>query len=117
MTPRAKQVILALLFWFAFAPAAVLGILCLPIGVLVYACGNENIRDWVYRCGKALDQFDNALVFGGLPQETISSHCGRWVKSGKPQPFKVRFVVALTNLFEKDHCVKAIEPPFADEDI
>lgn len=117
MSPRAKQVALALLFWFAFGPAAILGILCLPIGILLYALGNENIRDWVYRCGKALDQFDNALVFGGLPQETISSHCGRWVLSGQPLPLKVRFVVMLTNIFERDHCLKAIEPPFVGKDL
>lgn len=117
MSDRTKQVLLALLFWFAFGPIAILGIICLPIGVLLYACGNDNIRAWVYRCGKALDQFDNALIFGGLPQETISSHAGRWVLSGKPLPRLIRFVVWLTNLFEADHAVKAIEPPFVGQDL
>jgi hypothetical protein len=115
MTVRTKQVLLALLFWFAFAPIAILGIVCLPVGVLLYALGNDNIRDWVYRCGKALDQFDNALIFGGLPQETISSHTGRWVVSGRPMPFKFQFVYWLTDLFEEDHAVKAIEEPFEKE--
>jgi hypothetical protein len=117
MSPRTKQVLLALLFWFAFAPAAVLGILCLPIGVLAYALGNDNIRDWVYRCGKALDQFDNACFFGGLPQETISSHTGRYVLSGQQMPLMFRFVRWLTNLFEQDHAVKAIEKPFVGEEL
>lgn len=94
-----------------------LGILCLPLGVLAYACGNENIRDWVYRCGKALDQFDNALVFGGLPQETISSHTGRWVLSGQPIPWKFRFVIALTSVFEREHCLKAVEHPFVGAEL
>ena len=78
MSPRSRQVALGWLFWIAFAPLAILGILLQPIGILIYACGNDHIRAWVYRTGKALDQFDNALIFGGEPQETISSHCGRW---------------------------------------
>lgn len=117
MTARTKQVILALLFWFAFAPIAILGIICMPIGVALYAFGNDNIRAWVYRCGKALDQFDNALIFGGLPQETISSHAGRWVLSGQPIPWKFRFVIWLTDLFEDDHAIKAIEPPFVGQEL
>ncbi len=112
MTARTLQVFLGLLFWVAFGPLAIVGIICLPLGILCYSFGNDNIRAWVYRTGKALDQLDNALIFGGLSQETISSHCGRWVLSGLPLPLKVRFVVALTNLFEEDHCIKAIEHPF-----
>ena len=114
MSPRARQVCLGVLFWFAFAPFAILGILVQPITILIYACGNEHIRAFIYRTGKALDQFDNALLFGGEPQETISSHCGRWVLSGHPMPIKVRFVVMLTDLFEADHCVGAIEDAFKD---
>jgi len=115
MNDRTKQVLLALLFWFAFGPIALLGVLCLPIGIFCYALGNDNIRAWVYRCGKALDQFDNSLIFGGLPQETISSHAGRWVLSGQPIPWKFKFVIALTNIFEKDHALKAVEPPFVGQ--
>ena len=115
MSDRTKQVLLGLIFWVAFGPLAIVGIVCMPIGVLIYAVGNDHIRDWVYRCGKALDQFDNALIFGGLPQETISSHTGRWVVSKQPLPLKFRFVYWLTNLFEQDHAVKAIEPPFKDQ--
>ena len=114
MSPRARQVALGCLFWIAFAPIAIVGILIQPITILIYAFGNENIRAFIYRTGKALDQFDNALIFGGEPQETISSHCGRWILSGRPLPPKVRFVVMLTNLFEYNHCVSAIEDAFKD---
>ena len=112
MTPRAKTVAVGVLFWFAFAPVAILGLLLLPVGILLYALGNDNIRERVFQVGRAADQFDNALLFGGLSQETISSHCGRWVLSGQPLPLRVRLVVMLTDCFETDHCINAIQLPF-----
>jgi len=115
VSDRTRQVLLGMLFWMAFAPVAILTILLQPVLIIVYALGNDHIRAWVYRTGKAIDQLDNASIFGGDPKETISSHCGRWVVSGLTLPLKVRFVVMLTNLFEQDHCVKAIEKPFINE--
>jgi len=114
MSPRARQVAMGMIFWLAFAPAALLTILLQPLLILIYAVGNDHIRDWIYRTGKAIDQLDNASIFGGHPKETISSHTGRWLldTSGRPIPLKFRFVNWLTNLFEKDHCIKAIEEPF-----
>lgn len=115
MSARLIQVALGCLFWIAFAPVAIVGILLQPLTILIYAFGNDNIRAFIYRTGKALDQFDNALLFGGHPKETISSHVGRWLVSGRPVPWKFRTVAWLTNLFEKDHCIKAIEVPFLRE--
>jgi hypothetical protein len=113
MTDRVKQVLLAGLFWLAFGIPTFFIVAFLPVCIGLYACGNDAIRDWVYRVGKALDQLCNAALFNGFPQETISSHTGRYVKSGLPMPWKFRFVRWLTDLFEKDHAIKAIEPPFA----
>ncbi len=115
MISTLKQAILGFLFWIVFAPFAIATIILQPIFIVVYLFGDGNIRDWVYRTGKALDQLDNAAVFGGLPQETISSHTGRYVLSGQPLPWKFKFVVWLTNLFEQDHAVKAVEPEFKDQ--
>ena len=115
MTPRSRQVALGGLFWIAFAPLAIMGILLQPLAILIYALGNDHIRAWIYRTGKALDQFDNALLFGGEPQETISSHTGRYVLSGKPLPWKFAFVKWLTDRFEYNHCVEAIEEAFKNE--
>lgn len=117
MTYRAKQVLLGTLFWLAFGPAAVCLILGLPIGILLYGLGNDNIRAWVYRSGKALDALCNAGFFGGLPQETISSHTGRYIQSVKPVPWKFKFVNWLTSKFEENHAVKAIETPFNGQDL
>jgi hypothetical protein len=114
MTPRSRQVALGCVFWIAFAPIAIVGILLQPLTILIYALGNENIRAFIYRTGKALDQFDNALLFGGEPQETISSHAGRYILSGQPMPWKFRFVKWLTDKFEYNHCVGAVEDVFKD---
>ena len=115
MSARARQVVLGCLFWIVFVIPAMVCAMLQPLGILVYACGNEHIRDWVYRTGKAMDQFNNAAWFGGLPEETISSHTGRYILSGQQLPLKFRFVNWLTNLFEKDHCVNAVEDAFKGE--
>lgn len=119
MTERTRQVVLGLAFWIVFAIPALICIAFQPVGILLYALGNDNIRAWVYRTGKAIDQFNNAAWFGGLPQETVSSHAGRWFidTSGRPIPLKFRFVTWLTDLFEQDHVIKAIEEPFIGSDL
>jgi len=106
---------LGFLFWFAFSIPVQVSILVLPIFIIAYLLGAENLRPWVYRVGKALDQTANAALFGGNPKETISSHTGRWIVSGKPIPLKFQAVEILTDLFEEGHCVKAIEEPFIFE--
>lgn len=115
MSDRAKQVILGLLFWLAFSVPVVAAIVLLPLAIVAFACGADNIRPWVYHVGKALDQTVNAALFGGHPKETVSSHTGRWYTSGREVPLKFRLVMLLTNLFEADHAIKAIEAPFVNE--
>lgn len=50
----------------------------------------------------SIDQFFNTL-FGGDPDETMSSRMGKHV-----DPF-CNFVCKLLNLIQKDHCVRSIE--------
>ena len=103
---------MGLIFWLVFAPFDLMCIVLQPLAILAYALGNDNIRAWVYRTGKALDQLNNAAWFGGLAQETISSHTGRYILSGRPLPWKFRAVHRLTSWFEQDHAVKAVEKQF-----
>lgn len=123
MDIRVKQVALGFAFWFVFVIPGVLCLILQPVGIAVYALGNDNIRAWIYRTGKALDQFNNAAWFGGNPKETISSHTGRWYQAEHRTngavplaiPLRFQFVKWLTDLFEIDHVLKAIEEPFNDE--
>lgn len=117
MSARAKQAILGFLFWLAFGVPVVLALIFLPFAIIAYACGADNIRPWVYRTGKALDQTVNAALFGGHPKDTVSSHCGRWYidTSGRRIPLRFKLVKWLTGLFEQDHAIKAIEEPFLNE--
>lgn len=115
MGSRAQQAILGVLFWIAFGLPILLSLIALPLFILAYACGADNVRPWVYRVGKALDQTANAALFGGHPKETISSHTGRWLISGRDVPWQFAAVDALTGLFERGHCIKAIEEPFRNE--
>lgn len=112
-----KQVAAGLAFWLIFGLLALGAIATIPVAIALFALNIGNLRDWVYRTGKALDEVGNAAWFGGLPQETISSHTGRYIQSGKPLPFMFRLVVWVTDLFEKNHCVKAIEEPFLKEEL
>lgn len=60
----------------------------------------------------AIDQLANTL-FGGDPDETISSRLGKWARSGKNKRGnkKVLFKIAnfVVEFFEKDHFAKSIE--------
>ena len=115
MSDRAKQVLLGLLFWLAFSVPVAIAIVLLPFAIAAFACGADNLRPWVYRVGKALDQTVNAALFGGHPKETVSSHTGRWYTSNLNVPLKFRLVRLLTDFFEDRHCIKAIEEPFRNE--
>jgi hypothetical protein len=60
----------------------------------------------------SFDQFINT-IFGGDPDETISSRMGKWARNGennyglrKPLYVIANFIV---ELFEKDHFKKSIE--------
>jgi len=115
MIARLRQAALGLLFWVAFGIPVLMSLIVLPLFILAYACGAENIRPWVYRVGKALDQTSNAVLFGGHPKETVSSHAGRWIVSGRDMPLWVPVVDYATGIFEAEHCVKSIEEPFIFE--
>lgn len=58
------------------------------------------------------DQFVN-VIFGGDPDETISSRLGKWARRGKNQRGNKKFIFKLANfvveLFEKDHFAKSVE--------
>ena len=115
MSKTIRTSLMGLIFWAVFAPFAILTIALQPLLILIYAFSpSDKIRDWVYRTGKAIDQLDNAALFAGNPKETISSHTGRWYASGREVPLKFKVVHWITNLFEKDHVIKAIEEPFRD---
>ena len=54
----------------------------------------------------SLDQFANT-VLAGSPDETISSRAGKAMREGKAWGCVLCRVL---NWFERDHCVKSIEP-------
>lgn len=60
----------------------------------------------------AIDQLINTL-FGGDPDETLSSRMGKWVRTGKHKKGIRKKVYKIANciveLFEKDHFKKSIE--------
>ena len=60
----------------------------------------------------AIDQLINT-VFGGDPDETISSRMGKWARAGKHKKGDRKITYAIANfvveLFEKDHFAKSIE--------
>lgn len=120
MISRAAAVFVAICFWIVFTPITWLGASLLIVPILLYWFGIGNLRNFVYRVGKAEDQLINALLFGGNPKETVSSHTGRWIKRGRPDVrarFLFVFVEWLTGRFEKDHCTNAIEEPFNNEEL
>lgn len=52
---------------------------------------------------RALDHFVNATIFNGYAWESVSSHAWRERDNKK----WARFVIALTDLFQKDHCKRS----------
>jgi len=103
----------ALLMLIVFGAGTVLALPLVLIAIAVYALtGSAWCEEYVGFRGKSFDQVCNAYWCGGHPKETISSHAGRWIASGLPLPLWVRVVRAVTDVFERDHCVKAIEEPF-----
>lgn len=117
---RTVTALLGLIFWLAFSPLTIIVALFLWVPIVLYWLDIGNLRNFVYRVGKAEDQLLNAALIGGNPKETISSHVGRWVRAGRP---KVKvwimfvFVEWITGKFEENHCVEAIEEPFNREDL
>jgi len=102
-----------LLMFVVFSIGVVLSLPLFAIAIVAFLLtGSDYAAEFVGFRGKSLDQVCNAVYCGGHPKETISSHAGRWIVSGLPLPVWVRVVRAVTDIFERDHCVKAIEEPF-----
>lgn len=60
----------------------------------------------------SIDQFVNT-IFGGSPDETISSRLGKWARDEKHTSGIRKYIYIIVNyiveLFEKDHFKKSIE--------
>jgi hypothetical protein len=67
----------------------------------------ENVKQYFWNILISIDQFFNTL-FGGYPDETISSRLGKHLVKHDKCPF-CRMLCKFLNLFQKDHCVKSIE--------
>lgn len=116
MRKRLGETVAATLMWLVFTLMALpVLLLAFPFWIGRYAVtGRPEHRDAVKRPGKALDQVVNCAYFGGNPKETLSSHAGRWLfeKHGLPVPWWVEVVARITDVFEDQHVIKAIEKPF-----
>jgi hypothetical protein len=64
------------------------------------------MKRYIWNILIGIDQFFNA-VFGGDPDETISSRMGKHLAK-HDCPF-CNMMCKFLNLFQKDHCVKSIE--------
>lgn len=112
---RLGEAFAALLMWAFFGVAIVIFLAAFPLLVLRYVIvGTPSAREFVKQSGKSLDQVVNCAYFGGHPKETISSHAGRWLfeKHGLEVPWWVEVVARITDVFEEQHVIKAIEAPF-----
>ena len=70
------------------------------------------IKKYFWNLLLAFDQFINT-IFGGDPDETISSRMGKWARNGENNKgFRkplYKFVNFIVELFEKDHFKQSIE--------
>lgn len=73
---------------------------------------NSKIKRYFWNILIAFDQGVNA-IFGGDPDETISSRLGKWARSGKNNHGLKKYIWIVANWvverFEKDHFAKSIE--------
>lgn len=72
----------------------------------------SKVKRYFWNILISFDQFVNT-IFGGDPDETISSRLGKWHRAGKDST-GLRHVVyqianAVVELFQKDHFKKSIE--------
>ena len=74
----------------------------------------KYIKNWAI----ALDQYVNAVT-GGDPDETISSRLGKVLQTGECKVCKgfASIVCGFLNLFDKNHCIKSIDPSSGDDDL
>jgi hypothetical protein len=100
-----KERLAGFLLMTAIVPMALLGYLILcAVGI---TGRNERARAGV----RALDHFVNASVFNGYAWESVSSHAWR-----EQHRWWARWVIRITDLFQKDHCRRANkrEQPLVD---
>ena len=92
-----KERLAGFLLMTAVVPMAILGYLILWwVGLF----GNtERGRQGV----RALDHFVNATVFNGYAWESVSSHAWR----ERDSRWWAKWVIRLTDLFQKNHCQRA----------
>ncbi len=64
----------------------------------------KKFKQWVWNILIAIDQLVNT-IFGGDPDETISSRVGKDADKNKFAAFMVKFL----DIFEKEHCEKSKE--------
>jgi len=81
----------------AIVPLAVAGYL------MIVVVGTFGKVDRVRQGVRALDHFVNATIFNGYAWESVSSHAWRERENKK----WARFVIWLTDHFQKDHCKRA----------
>lgn len=67
------------------------------------------IRQYLYNLLYSIDQLGNSL-WGGCPDETISSRIGRLARAGRLRPLPRALMVILGKI-DRDHCRDAIEVP------
>ncbi len=120
---RIAKAFVAVLMWIYFSTGLILMIVLQALGIVAWLfTGNKKIEEWVKVTGKASDQCNNAAFYHGHPKETISSHAGRWYRAYINNeveeylvPDWVFMVDRITDIFERDHVLKAIEKPFEDQ--
>jgi len=64
-----------------------------------------NLKKWGFNALVSIDQLVNSL-FGGDPDETISSRAAKAKRDGKPWG---RHMCRMLHWFDKGHCEKSIE--------
>lgn len=73
----------------------------------------QKTKRWFWNVLIGLDQFFNAL-FGGDPDETISSRMGKRTREDCPVCY---WVCRWLHWLDPNHCVKTVEPDEGDRDV
>lgn len=63
-------------------------------------------RSRILRLLLALDQFFNVLLWNGSHDETISSHIGRRIESGRANRFD-KFLCKVLHKIDPNHCIES----------
>ena len=78
----------------------------------------SKVKQYFWNLFISIDQFVNT-VFGGSPDETISSRLGKWARNSKHKSGVRRHIYNIVNfiveVFEKDHFKKSIEEDEGDD--